>query len=237
MAIEDRTLNSSEITKYMGTSYIVANQEKFEPGRQSDFIMKVKFKRDLYDTNGVLVAKADEATEQLALSIKNFTGPAYTLEKIPIRTGNGVVNYAGAPSLNDGSISFTDYIGAKTEAILFAWYCMAHNPVSDKIGFKEYYAQDSILYKWAPNGTRQVSWWLKGCWLNSWNIGTLDKSNPTQRELSTTIVYDRCEPYATSQQASWNISSNDKQNQKTSAAYNTYSVSNYLGTLGTDEKN
>ena len=60
---------------YLGTSYILNHKEDFEPGRSSDFILKIKFTRDLYDMDGNLVAYADEATEALALSLRDCTGP------------------------------------------------------------------------------------------------------------------------------------------------------------------
>ena len=103
---------------YLGTSYILNHKEDFEPGRSSDFILKIKFTRDLYDMDGNLVAYADEATEALALSLRDYTGPQLSIEPISIKTGNGTVNYAGVPSVGNSPISFTDYIGMRTENIL-----------------------------------------------------------------------------------------------------------------------
>ena len=141
MAIFDysslQTQNEIE-RKYLGTSYILSNKSDFEPGRTSDFTLKIQFTRDLYDMDGNFVASAEEATETLALSLRDYTGPQMTIEPISIKTGNGTVNYAGVPSVGTSPISFTDYIGKKTEYILLAWYSMAHNIKTAKIGFKEY---------------------------------------------------------------------------------------------------
>lgn len=191
------------INKYLGTSYILNHKEQFEPGRTSDFILKIKFNRDLYDMEGNKVATASEASETLALSLRDYAGPSMTIDKLSIRTGNGQVNYAGVPSVADSSISFTDYIGAKTEHILLAWYTMAHNTLNDKIGFKEYYAQDGLLYKWAPNGTRQISWWLMGCWINEFNLGNFSRNNPDLRQFSTTLLYDKIVPFVQPNYDGW----------------------------------
>lgn len=213
---------------YLGTSYILNHKEDFEPGRSSDFILKIKFSRDLYDMDGNMVATADEATEALALSLRDYTGPQLSIEPISIKTGNGTVNYAGVPSVGNSPISFTDYIGMKTEQILLAWYSMAHNISNDKIGFKEYYAQNGLLYKWAPNGTRQISWKLWGCWINEYNQGQFSRQNPELRQFSTTIYYDKPTPFGTPEYNNWVVNSKDK----TSAAYSVPGASNYIGTQG-----
>lgn len=227
------------VNKYLGTSYILTHKADFEPGRSSDFILKIKFTRDLYDMEGNFVADADEASETLALSIRDYTGPQMSIEPIRVKTGNGTVSYAGVPSVADSSITFTDYIGKNTEAILLAWYSMAHNILNDKIGFKEYYSNDGILYKWAPNGTRQISWWLLGCWINDYNMGQFSRQNPDLRMFSTTIIYDKPIPYAQPQYKQWQITENDANTQKTNMAgngYNDTTLSRYIGTQTTTPK-
>lgn len=171
---------------------------------------------------GNFVEYADIASETLALSIRDFTGPQMTIEPISIRTGNGVVNYAGTPSVGTSPISFTDYIGQKTEEILLAWYAMAHNPLNDKIGFKEYYAQDGILYKWAPNGTRTISWELLGCWINEYNQGQYSRQNVDQRQFSTTIYYDKAIPFESPAYKEWQVNGDN--------SYKVYTEKSYLGT-------
>ena len=213
---------------YLGTSYILNHKEDFEPGRSSDFILKIKFNRDLYDMDGELVAYADEATEALALSLRDYTGPQLSIEPISIKTGNGTVNYAGVPSVGNSPISFTDYIGMKTEQILLAWYSMAHNISNDKIGFKEYYAQNGLLYKWAPNGTRQISWKLWGCWINEYSQGQFSRQNPELRQFSTTIYYDKPTPFGSTDTSKWVVNTSNKQG----AAYMNSTAENYIGTQG-----
>lgn len=219
---------SESTNNYLGTSYILNHKADFEPGRSSDFTLKVKFTRDLVDFNGNTVATADEATEALALSLRDYTGPQLSIEPISIKTGNGTVNYAGSPSVGNSPISFTDYIGMKTEEILLAWYSMAHNIINDKIGFKEYYAQDGLLYKWAPNGTRQISWKLWGCWINEYNQGQFSRQNPELRQFSTTILYDKCTPFGTPAYEKWQVNTKDKN----SSAYEESTAANYIGTRG-----
>ena len=62
MAISIKNNTDSTITnrteieeKYLGTTYILNHKADFEPGRSSDFILKIKFARDLYDMNGDFV--------------------------------------------------------------------------------------------------------------------------------------------------------------------------------------
>ena len=222
-----KQLKDSNIN-YLGTSYILNHKEDFEPGRSSDFILKIKFNRDLYDMDNQLVAYADEATEALALSLRDYTGPQLSIEPISIKTGNGTVNYAGVPSVGNSPISFTDYIGMKTEQILLAWYSMAHNISNDKIGFKEYYAQNGLLYKWAPNGTRQISWKLWGCWINEYSQGQFSRQNPELRQFSTTIYYDKPTPFGSTSTDNWIVDTKNKQ----SSAYMRPESLNYIGTQG-----
>lgn len=229
-SVGETTLSDTDIqNKYLGTSYILNNKADFEPGRTSDFVLRIKFARDLYDMEGTKVCSADEATESLALSLRDYAGPQMSIEKLSIRTGNGQVNYAGTPSVADSSISFTDYIGQKTEFILLAWYSMAHNIMNDKIGFKEYYSNDGILYKWAPNGSRQISWWLIGCWINEYNLGQFSRNNPDLRQFSTTLLYDKPIPYSKVDYASWKVTAGGTD----TTAYTQYNATNYLGTQHT----
>lgn len=225
----DSSLNTTDIDeKYLGTTYILNHKADFEPGRSSDFILKIKFQRDLYDMEGNFVCTAKDATENLALSLRDYQGPQMSIDTLSIRTGNGQVNYAGVPTVGNSPISFTDYIGMKTEAILLAWYSMAHNILNDKIGFKEYYAQDGILYKWAPNGTRQISWWLMGCWINEYNQGNFSRQNPDLRQFSTTILYDKPVPYAKINYNDWKVT--DDSSAASGTAYTDHTKVNYLGT-------
>lgn len=219
----------SDNSRYMGTNYMLTHKSDFEIGRTSDFTLKVKFNRDLYDMDGNKVMGKDDASEQLALSIRDYTGPEMTIEPITVRTGNGQMIYAGAPSVSNSPITFNDYIGNMTEHILLAWFVMGYNPKNEKIGFKEYYGQDAILYKWAPNGTRQISWKIMGAWLSQYTQGQYSKISPEQRLFSTTILYDRAIPFATPDYSAWRVTDT---NQQTSDAYNKVSAINYLGTQG-----
>lgn len=220
---------TTNVENYLGTTYILSHKADFEPGRTSDFIMKVKFMRDLYGMDGSFVASANDASEALALSLRDYTGPQLSIEPINIRTGNGSVNYAGVPSVGNSPISFTDYIGMQTEYILLAWYAMAHNITNDKIGFKEYYSQEGILYKWAPNGTRQISWRLMGCWINEYNQGQYSRQNPELRQFSTTIYYDKPLPFKTPDFSAWKVNTSNNGNNA-NTEYTQYTKANYIGT-------
>ena len=68
--------------QFLGTTYILNHKADFEPGRSSDFIFKVKFTRDLYDMNGKFVAYKDDATEALALSLRDYAGPQLYVDPI-----------------------------------------------------------------------------------------------------------------------------------------------------------
>ena len=71
--MNNRNNVTADITdKYLGTSYMLLHKKDFEPGRSSDFIFKVKFARDLYDMDGTKVATAADASETLALSLRDL---------------------------------------------------------------------------------------------------------------------------------------------------------------------
>ena len=97
------------------------------------------------------------------------------------------------------------------------------------IAFKWLYAQDGILYKWAPNGTRQISWWLLGCWINEYNQGQFSRQNPDLRQFSTTIYYDKPVPYETLNFSDWTVDDNQLSN-RSGSAYLDVTQKNYLGT-------
>lgn len=225
------------VDKYLGTSYMLNHKADFEPGRTSDFVLKVKFARDLYDMENNFVASKEDASEALALSLRDYTGPQLSIEPITVRTGNGSVNYAGVPSVGNSPISFNDYIGMRTEYILLAWYAMAHNILNDKIGFKEYYSNDGILYKWAPNGSRIISWKLMGCWINEYNQGQYSRQNPELRQFSTTIYYDKPIPFGSPDFASWVVNQDNRTSNNMDTEYTNSARANYIGTQGDIKQN
>ena len=78
---------------------------------------------------------------EIACKIPTVAAELWTIAvtKAPAKTPKiGLDNlWSIVPNIGNSPISFTDYIGQKTEFILLAWYAMAHNILNDKIGFKE----------------------------------------------------------------------------------------------------
>ena len=67
------------------------------------------------------------------------------------------------------------------------------------------------------------------------NQGNFDRSNPDQRQFSTTILYDKPVPYDTPNYSSW-VVSDTEQGQANGGAYTQFKKANYLGTQSKDTK-
>ena len=72
-----------------------------------------------------------------------------------------------------------------------------------------------------------------GAWINEYNQGQYDRSNPDQRQFSTTILYDRAIPYGTLDTSDWVVT--EKSYIKENADGNDY-IGTQSGTIDAVEQ-
>lgn len=110
-------------TTEFGTYHIADNPQAFQPMRSNNFRFLV------YGLDRLLVvggAEEDDndyiknAQEVIDFSVVSFDAPNFTQNAVQIRRGNSLVNYAGVPNWNTGSLVINDYAGVNSKSILQA---------------------------------------------------------------------------------------------------------------------
>ena len=139
-------------------------------------------------------AYVENAQEVLRLSnVKGFV-PHFTQTSIEVRRGNNVMKYAGVPSFDSGTLTYNDYIGADTKAVLEAWQNLSYNVKTEKVGLASDYKKDCYMIEYTPDLQKVRQYILHGCWISSLSESDRDHESNNKSQITVTIQYDWAEP-------------------------------------------
>jgi hypothetical protein len=141
---------------------------------------------------GSPVTLSKTVTENLKLTVRDFSAPTMELSVIEVGYGNNKAKYAGTPTFGGGSITYNDFIGLNTEKILTSWWNQGYNTKTQAVGRASKYKKDATIFEYDPSGVFVRSWNLYGCWLKSFDLGQYSNENNDKRALSCAIEYDFC---------------------------------------------
>lgn len=147
------------------------------------------------------VTLSKTVTDNLKLTVRDFTAPTMELSTIEVGYGNNKAKYAGVPTFSGGNITYNDFIGLNTEKILASWWNQGYNVRSQAIGRASAYKKEAVLFEYDPSGVFVRSWSLFGVWLRTFELGQYSNESNDKRGVSCTFEYDYCylnEPSATS---------------------------------------
>lgn len=176
--------------------HISNNLESYEHGRtgffefivhdidslvKSDFSLEEPSSSDVY-TKG---------QDVIRLSVVSASVPHFSVDVIPTRRGNSIVNFAGVPSFKDGNIVCEDYVGLGTKSILMAWQALVYDVVNDKGGRAKDYKKNCELIEYTQDYEKIRSWDLIGCFIVDLSEEDFDKSGDGERRIQAAIKYDR----------------------------------------------
>lgn len=131
-------------------------------------------------------------SRELTLACENAQIPSMDNDIVELDYGNNKASVAGKASTQDMSVSFKDFIGADVEKIIVDWRAKVYNPVDDAIGFAADYKKSARLIKWAPDGSVERVWIVKGMWPSAVTWGTLDHTSGEKVIIEVTFKVDRC---------------------------------------------
>ena len=177
-----------------GAYHLAANPATFEIQRDNNFEFVVT------NLDGILKPGADgteanariaNAQEVLRFATVGAPFPNFTINTIPIRRGNSVMQAAGLPTFNGGSFKINDYIGCNSKDILLAWQYLAYNPVTERIGRMSEYKKDCYLLEYTPDYKEVVrTWVIKGAFVTGVTQNDYDQEGGNKVTATATIIYD-----------------------------------------------
>lgn len=193
--VGSKNANASGARSYIhkGTGFMIGTKE-WEPQRTNNFELVIEGLDQLVYADATEPVNPMNAAERLMLSVQGFTAPTLELGKITTQYANNSINWAGKPEFQGSSIVINDYIGARVEQLLAAWFRCAYDFQSECIGWAVNYKKTAYLIEYAPNGSEARVWKLDGCWLGSFQLGEWSQDGNNQRQLTANLIYDRIIP-------------------------------------------
>ena len=135
-------------------------------------------------------AKIANAQEVLRMSVSEAAVPHFTQNTIEVKRGNNSMWFAGTPTFDSGSFTYTDYIGANTIEILMAWQNLSYDVNTEKVGLVTDYKKDAYLIEYTPDWQKVRQYILKGCWVAGISEPNMSFEDNNKRTISATIRYD-----------------------------------------------
>lgn len=175
----------------LGTNHMVGNS-LYEPQRTNNFEVQIVGLSSLTGIDGTRMPS--NAGDVITLSTASYAAPQINISTINVRYGNNAVKYAGVPEFPDSTIVLNDYIGLEVEKILAAWFALAYNPLTEKIGYASEYKKTGYLIEYDPKGATARQWQINGCWISTLNLGDFNQEGGSVRQLNATLVYDNIIP-------------------------------------------
>lgn len=183
----------------LNTRNISTNLANYEAARSNFFVFIIYDLDNLPNINytGELVDVTDRntiknASDYIRLNVVKCDIKDFSVEKLTYRRGNDVVNFAGSPTWESGSITVDDVVGLDTKSILTAWKYLTYNPHTRKGGRMKDYKKNCDLIEYTQDYEKIRTYHLEGCFITDTTNDPYDKEGTgDKRQITATIVYDR----------------------------------------------
>lgn len=172
---------------YKGAQHMVGT-DTFEPQRTNNFEIRFEGLDELVSSTGELTYK--DCGKAITLSVANVGDLGQNIDAIAIPYGNNAIKFAGKPTLNDISLTITDFIGLETERILEAWSALVYNKNQQTVGKAVDYKKRGYLIEYSPDYTISKVWQLEGCWPGTISYGGYSQDGGSARQVSVTLNVD-----------------------------------------------
>lgn len=192
------TYSKQESSTYNRGSYHLAdNPTLYEVQRSNTFEFIVTGINDLLKagaTGRETSSKISNGEEVFRISVESAPIPHFTQNVLEIRRGNSVMKFAGTPSFEGGTLTFNDYIGADTKAVLMAWQNLSYNVKTENVGLMSDYKKTATLIEYSPDYKKVREWTLYGCWISGMSEDAYNQESGEKHKIQCTIQYDKAIP-------------------------------------------
>ncbi len=184
----------------LSAQHISANLANYEAARTGFFSLIVEDIDNIVKASysGAAEDAADNdriarAQEVLKLNVVGAPVPHFKVNTLQYKRGNDIVNFAGTPEFNNGTIVVDDVVGMDTKSILMAWQALAYNVYTRKGGRMKDYKKNCTLIEYTQDFEQIRSWTLYGCFITEITEDDFNKESDNKRQIKANIVYDRAE--------------------------------------------
>jgi hypothetical protein len=127
-----------------------------------------------------------------AYLIKKASAPGYDAGEIILDHINVYRKLKGKVKWNDMTLELYDPITPSGAQSVMEWTRLAHESVTGRDGYSDFYKKDLTLDILGPVGDIVSEWVIKGAYVKSATFGEYDFSNDAAVTLSLTIAMDYC---------------------------------------------
>ena len=186
---------------YKGTNHM-GRLVAFEPQRLYNFELQIVGLSTLYtaDRSGTNNAAGTEgvtfgnAAERILVACSSFSVPNTEIGTIEIPHYNNTTKYAGKVTFGNATLKVEQFLGSFTEQVMTTWARCVYDPKTQNIGFKNDYAKDVYVIQYDSKGGNPRVWKMENAWPNVLPGADWDYNSTERRQMSYTLVCDRCVP-------------------------------------------
>lgn len=125
-----------------------------------------------------------------AFLLKTAARPQMTFEETTIDWINTKRYLAGKFAFNTLGLAMYDPIAPSGAQQTMEWIRLAHESVSGRGGYADFYKRDIQLKMLDPIGTVVELWDIKGAWIQDANYNDLDYASSDAQDIALTLRYD-----------------------------------------------
>lgn len=219
---------------YKGTNHM-GRKIAFEPQRLYNFELQIVGLDSLYtadksgtsDGSGQDGVQFGSAAERILVSCSSFSVPNTEIGTIEIPHYNNTSKYAGKVTFGNATLKIESHIGLFSEQVMTTWARCVYDPKTQNIGFKNDYAKDMFVIQYDAKGGTPRVWKMENAWPNVLPGADWDYESTNRRQMSYTIVCDRCVPdYGIDSRTFSNIQNNSINNILSTGINGTSNISN-----------
>ena len=127
-----------------------------------------------------------------AYLIKKVSAPGFDAGEIILEHINVYRKVKGKVRWNDMTMELYDPITPSGAQAIMEWARLAHESVTGRDGYSDFYKKDLTLSVLGPVGEVVSEWKVKGAYVKSANFGDMDWSSEAALSISMTIAMDYC---------------------------------------------
>ena len=128
-----------------------------------------------------------------AYLIKKASAPGFEANEIILDHINVYRKIKGKVRWNDMTLSLYDPIAPSGAQTVMEWARLAHESVTGRDGYSDFYKKDIVLNFLGPVGDVVSEWIIKGAFVKTANFGDFDWGSGDQaNEIQLTLAMDYC---------------------------------------------
>ena len=127
-----------------------------------------------------------------AYLIKKAASPQFEANEIVLDHINVYRKIKGKVRWQDMTLELYDPITPSGAQAVMEWARLAHESVTGRDGYSDFYKKDLVLNVLGPVGDIVSEWVIKGAYVKSANFGEYDWASESAINISLTIAMDYC---------------------------------------------